>query len=438
MKRIKNRCVKHSFPEISKEHSAWERNWAGMLHLQRMKKSGEYDALRKKWEDPDRKGDQMGDYSYTGEKGLLRIVTNGLWTPMSFYQGEALTGEFIEIMNGFCASQGYIPRYETAVMSAELSGLAAGAYDVCADPVVASEERLASVNVTDTLMQDEYYLLVRREPVLKEVPRASLFIENMKGSIRRTFISEDRYKILLSGLRITILLSLAAGLAGTILGAGICFLRMRKNPYVSAFASLYIRVFRALPVVVLLLVLNYIVFRKSGLSSFWICAITFSIEFSAYSAEIFRSGIEAVPQGQFRAAMALGFGKMQTFLKVVLPQALIHFLPAYSGQFIATVKMTAVAGYISVVDLTKASDIIRSRTYEAFFPLFFTAAVYFLLCSFLVAFLRRLETKIHPRQRTVKKDILAALEAFHPDRIVNNRAGSSPGWYSSPLTCSPT
>ena len=389
-----------------------------MLHLQRMKKSGEYDALRKKWEDPDRKGDQMGDYSYTGEKGLLRIVTNGLWTPMSFYQGEALTGEFIEIMNGFCASQGYIPRYETAVMSAELSGLAAGAYDVCADPVVASEERLASVNVTDTLMQDEYYLLVRREPVLKEVPRASLFIENMK--------------------RITILLSLAAGLAGTILGAGICFLRMRKNPYVSAFASLYIRVFRALPVVVLLLVLNYIVFRKSGLSSFWICAITFSIEFSAYSAEIFRSGIEAVPQGQSRAAMALGFGKMQTFLKVVLPQALIHFLPAYSGQFIATVKMTAVAGYISVVDLTKASDIIRSRTYEAFFPLFFTAAVYFLLCSFLVAFLRRLETKIHPRQRTVKKDILAALEAFHPDRIVNNRAGSSPGWYSSPLTCSPT
>lgn len=89
------------------------------LYLQRMKKSGEYDALRKKWEDPDRKGDQMGDYSYTREKGILRIVTNGLWTPMSFYQGEALTGEFIEIMNGFCASQGYIPRYETAVMSAE-------------------------------------------------------------------------------------------------------------------------------------------------------------------------------------------------------------------------------------------------------------------------------------------------------------------------------
>ncbi len=170
--------------------------------------------------------------------------------------------------------------------------------------------------------------------------------------------------MIFSGLRVTILLSLVAGLAGTILGAGICFLRMRKNPYVSAFASLYIRVFRALPVVVLLLVLNYIVFRKSGLSSFWICAITFSIEFSAYSAEIFRSGIEAVPQGQSRAAMALGFGKMQTFLKVVLPQALIHFLPAYSGQFIATVKMTAVAGYISVVDLTKASDIIRSRTYE--------------------------------------------------------------------------
>ena len=194
---------------------------------------------------------------------------------------------------------------------------------------------------------------------------------------------------------------------------------MRRNPWPVAFASIYIQIFRSLPVVVLLLVLNYIVLRNSGLSAFWICAITFSIEFSAYCAEIFRGGISAVPPEQMRAATALGFSKMQAFRAVVWPQALVHFLPAYSGQFISTVKMTAVAGYIAVTDLTKASDIIRSRTYEAFFPLFFTSLVYFLICSLLVALLRMLNRKLHPEYRNVNKDVLEAVKAYRPNVLTD-------------------
>ena len=313
----------------------------------------------------------MGEYAFSGENGALRVATAGLWTPMSFYMGQTLTGEFIEIINGFCAAYGYTPQYATVTLTSGLAGLAAGTYDIYADSVTISEERLDTICITDALMTDDYYLLVKREPVMTEVPKASLFFRNIGASIRRTFITEERYKILLSGLGVTVMLSLIAGVLGTLLGVAVCYLRMRRNGYVRAFASLYIRIFRSLPVVVLLLVLNYIVLRNAGLSAFWICAITFSIEFSAYCSEIFRSGINAVPSGQARAATALGFGKLQTFQSVILPQAIIHFLPPYSGQFIATVKMTAVAGYISVIDLTKASDIIRSRTYEAFFPLFF-------------------------------------------------------------------
>ena len=384
------------------------------LYLADLKDSGEYDALRRKWEDPNRRGDVMGNYSFSGERGELRIVTGGLWTPMTFYQGETLTGEFIEIINGFCEKFGYIPRYETVAFSAELVGLAAGTYDICADSVTPSEERLESICVTDPLMEDEYYLYVRRESVLKTVPKAELFFKNMKDSIRRTFIAEDRYRILLSGLDVTLRLSVITGVLGTLLGAVICFLRQRRNPFVSAFGSLYVRIFRSLPVVVLLLVLNYVILRGSGLKAFWICVITFSIEFSAYCAEIFRAGINAVPTGQKRAATALGFAKLQTFRYVIWPQALVHFLPAYSGQFIATVKMTAVAGYISVIDLTKASDIIRSRTYEAFFPLLFTSLVYFVICALLVSFLNALEKKINPELRTVREDIAQAVAAYRP------------------------
>lgn len=382
-------------------------------YLTELKNSGEYDALRQKWEVQDRDKDVMGTYTFSGEKGELRIATNGQWTPMTFYQGETLTGEFIEIMNGFCAQEGYIPVFEDVTLSAELTGLATGTYDVAADAITYSDERLESIYITDPLMKDEYYLLVRREPAKKVVPKAFVFFKSIKDSFRRTIITEDRYKILLSGLGVTLGLSFFAGIFGTLLGAFICFLRLRKNPFVSAFASLYIRIFRSIPVVVLLLVFNYIVFRKSGLAAFWVCVITFSIEFSAYCSEIFRSGINAVLPGQSRAAVALGFGPMQTFRYVIWPQALVHFLPSYSGQFIATVKMTAVAGYIAVMDLTKASDIIRSRTYEAFFPLFLTSLVYFILSFLLVSLLRMAEQKIHPEHRLVDKETRAIVEAYH-------------------------
>ena len=383
-------------------------------YLKELKEGGEYDALRKKWEDPNRKGDVMGEYSFSGEKGELKIATGGEWTPMTFFQGETLTGEFVEIVNGFCAQAGYTPEFEVVTFSAELSGLASGTYDIVADAIVPTEERLETINVTDTLMKDEYYLYVKREPVIKTVPKASVFIENMKSSIRRTFISEDRYKMLISGLKITLLLSVVAGIFGTILGACICFMRTRKNQYIKAFAGLYIHIFRALPVVVLLLVLNYIVFKNSGVTAFWVCAITFSVEFSAYCSEIFRSGINAVPEGQSRAAKALGFSKIKSFRNVVWPQAMINILPAYSGQFISTVKMTAVAGYISIVDLTKASDLIRARTYEAFFPLLFTAAVYFVLCAILVWLLRMMEKRIDPSMRSVGGEILGIVESYKP------------------------
>ncbi|MBR3224586.1 MAG: ABC transporter permease subunit [Atopobiaceae bacterium] len=379
-----------------------------------LKSSGEYNKLKAKWEDKNRKSDAMGNYSFSGEKGQLKIATNGLWTPMTYFEGEKLTGLFIEILNRFCESRGYAPEYETVAKSAEMTGLASGTYDIVADSVTASPERLETINVTDPLMKDDYYIVVKRDPVLVEVPKAEQFWKDLQASFNRTFIAEGRYKILFSGLGVTIALSLIAGVFGTILGILICFLRTRKQPLLSAFASLYIRIFRALPVVVLLLVLNYLVLKDCGLEAFWVCAITFSIEFSAYCAEIFRSGINAVPEGQSKAAAALGFSRTKAFRKVVLPQALVHMLPTYSGQFIATVKMTAVAGYISVIDLTKASDIIRSRTYEAFFPLILTSIVYFVLCAALIALLRILERRCDPTRRRIKPQVVQIVETYQP------------------------
>ena len=160
----------------------------------------------------------------------------GLWTPMTFYQGENLTGFFIEIINAFCMANGYTPQFETASFTAELTGVSTGVYDICADSISYTEERAEHMCITDVVMQDPYYIVVRREPAFKTVPKASVFFKNMKESFQRTFLTENRYRILLSGLRVTLLLSLLSGVFGTILGAGICYLRTRKHPATAAFA----------------------------------------------------------------------------------------------------------------------------------------------------------------------------------------------------------
>ncbi len=390
------------------------------IYLREIKKNGEYDRLRAKWEDPDREGDVMEEYEFSGDNGTLKVATGGFWTPMTFYAGETLTGEFIEIVNGFCAANGYIPEFEAIAFSAEIMGLASGEYDLVADSVSITPTRQQTVNITEALMEDSYYLLVKAKPAMVTVPKYKVFVEKIKNSAYNTFIEEDRYKLLWNGLCVTISLALGAGFFGTILGAAICFLRMKGNRIAEAFASLYVRIFRGIPVMVLLLVLYYIVFKNSNMQAYLVSMIAFSIDFAAYTSEIFRSGIEAVPAGQARAAKALGFTPFGTFSKVVWPQALIHILPVYSGQFISMVKLTSVAGSISVIDLTKASEIIRSRTYEAFFPLFLTATVYILLSALLMVLLRVVEKRIDPALKPVRREISEAVENF--DQIRETRA----------------
>ncbi|MEG1193685.1 MAG: ABC transporter permease subunit, partial [Clostridia bacterium] len=126
--------------------------------------------------------------------------------------------------------------------------------------------------------------------------------------------------------------------------------------------------------------------------------------FGVYVSEMMRTGIDAVDKGQIEAAHALGFTRMRTFRKITFPQAARHFLPVFKGEFISMVKMTSVVGYIAIQDLTKVSDIIRSRTLEAFFPLIATAVLYFLVANLLTVLLSWLEVSLDPkrRSRTVK------------------------------------
>ena len=363
--------------------------------LEKLETSGEYRLIVNKWINMPEDGDSSLNYTFSGENGILHVCTPGTWFPMTFFKGDQPTGMFVDLVDRFCLEYGYEPKYECVDYPTQVAGIATGAYDIMADTLFITPERLEQLNITDSVIRSYMYIVERTDAETVTASKAEILAKNLSNGFRINFINDERWKMVLSGVLATILLSLLSGVIGTILGAVICRMRMSRNAAVTAFAQLYVKAVQGIPILVLLMVLYYLIFNNDKISAFAICVIGFSLDFAAYVSEIFRSGIEAVPPGQARAAKALGFTPVHGFVKVVLPQAMQHILPVYSGQLVSMVKLTSVAGYISVMELTKVTDIIRSRTYDAFFPLLTAALIYFLLSNLLILIMKLISGKIN-------------------------------------------
>ncbi len=226
-------------------------------------------------------------------------------------------------------------------------------------------------------------------------------MQGLSESIYSNLLYEDRWLMMADGLLNTVKVSLWAILFATLLGGILCAIRMNSRNWARGCVRLYVDLMRAIPLLVLLLLLFYVILADVALSPLWIAIVCFTLYFSAYFCEIFRSGIEGVNRGQWEAGLALGLNPWRTFMKVIMPQALKKIIPVYKGQMITLVKSTSIIGYVAVVDLTKAGDLIRSRTFDAFFPLLLVAAVYLLLTLVLGALLDLLERRITPKSRQI-------------------------------------
>jgi len=228
---------------------------------------------------------------------------------------------------------------------------------------------------------------------------SSSFFSGLVNSFYSNIIQENRYLLIWDGLKTTVIISLFAMLFGTGLGALICFMRMSKRTVLNLPARVYINVLRGIPVLVLLMLIFYVVFASVDINPVLVAIIAFGMNFAAYVSEIFRVGIKGIDKGQTEAAIAMGFSKLKTFRYIVLPQTVPRILPVYKNEFIALVKMTSIVGYIAVQDLTKAGDIIRSRTFDAFFPLIITAILYFVISWVLIQSLDYLEQITDPKYK---------------------------------------
>ena len=381
-----------------------------------LKENGTMAEIFQLWKNADTAPDHVDPLPESGQaRGTIHAVSSLDWMPMVYEKNGNPCGIFIDLLYRFCAWAGYELEIDYVNVGTLEAGFNAGKYDLMAYGMTYREEALDRMYFTEPIYEEPVYIMIhkdnyaytqtgREENPENPVSGAEAFFTNLKASFTRTFLTENRWKSILSGMGVTVALSALTAVFGTLLGILICALRISRRPFLTAFARIYIKAVQGVPILVLLLILYYIVFVRTPLTAFWVSVIGFSVDFSAYASETFRSGLEAVPPGQERAARALGFSRAKAFLQVVIPQAVIHILPVYIGQLVSMVKQTSVAGYISVTDLTRVSDIIRSRTYEAFFPLFLTAAIYFVLAWLLTSALKLLERRIDPlyRRRTIR------------------------------------
>ena len=209
-------------------------------------------------------------------------------------------------------------------------------------------------------------------------------MQELQDILYKTFIYDDRYLFFLEGLKFTLIIAFFSILLGLFLGILTSIIRdyyreTKKLKILSKICDIYVYVIRGTPTILQLMILYYVVFKTSTLSPIVVGTIAFGINSGAYVSEIFRAGFEGIDKGQREASKTLGLNYIRTMRYVIFPQALAKIFPALGNEVITLVKETSIAGYIGIVELIKAADIISSRTYDYFFPLVVSAIVYLLL-----------------------------------------------------------
>lgn len=225
------------------------------------------------------------------------------------------------------------------------------------------------------------------------------FFIGIGESIYQTIIYDNRYKFILEGLFNTLIIALFSVIIGVLIGIIVALIRHNydrnnKMKLLNFIAKSYVDIIRGTPVILQLMIIYYVIFKSIDISVILVGILAFGINSGAYVSEIIRAGIQSIPNGQTEAGYALGLKHNQVMGYIILPQAIRNVLPALGNEFITLIKETSVGAYIGIIELTKASDIIASRTYDYFFPLIIVAIIYLLITFTLSKGVQKLERKL--------------------------------------------
>ncbi len=364
--------------------------------LKKIQSDGTYDEIVSVWFGDDEAKKVVDDSGLTGENGSLKMVTTATMQPFSYIKDGKNVGLEIDLVTRFCREYGYSLSIDSAEFASLIPGITSGMYNLAAGNIMITAERAESVNFSDVYYTADAVAVVRNEA--EPVEAVPGLFESIAESFEKNFIREDRWKMILDGIGTTCLITVMSTLFGTILAFLICMFRRTGSALANAISNIYVKLLQGTPMVVLLMILYYVILGKSGLDAVWVAIIGFSLNVGAYVSEIMRSGIESIDGGQREAALALGYSENQAFFRFIFPQAAVRFLPVYKQEIVSLLKGTSIVGYIAIQDLTKMSDIIRSRTYEAFFPLIVTAIIYFILAWIISIILKYVLKAVSPKR----------------------------------------
>lgn len=350
--------------------------------LNEMKEDGTLEQLTNDWTQNSATKEPF-DYKTLKGTRTIKLATSAILEPFEFHKDGLVTGLSIDLIEKYCMDRGYALEVEDIEFGGIVAALASGKYDMATASITPTEERKKSIKFSDIYLRNNIVMAIKGDDVTDE----KSFLETIKDSLYRNFIEENRYELIIDGILTTLEITIFSAILGTLLAFGICIFRRSDSTLADTICKGYVKLFQGTPIIVVLMVFFYVVFSKSKISGVVVAIIAFSLNEAAYISEMMRSGIESVDKGQREAALTLGFSERQAFYNYIFPQAISKIIPVYKGEIIALLKGTSVVGYIAVQDLTKMGDIIRSRTYEAFFPLIVIAIIYFLLSWILARFI---------------------------------------------------
>ena len=374
--------------------------------IKEIKSNGVYDEIQKTWfegSEEERKAPDIDQLP--GPNGKLRMAADVSMVPFVFVKDGKPAGVDIDTVYRFCKEYGYSLEIAPMDFAGILPAITSGKCDFACSGIAYTAERAESVYYAEPSYEGGSVIAVLKAPDAADTG----FWASLMSSFEKTFIREKRWELFLTGTLNTILITLLAMVFGTVLGFVIYLLCRGDRKVANVITGMCIWLVQGMPIVVLLMILYYIIFGSINLDGLWVSVIGFTLVFGASMFGMIRSGTEAVGKGQLEAAYALGYSDRKTFFRIILPQAAQHFMPAYKGEVVSLIKGTAIVGYIAVLDLTKMADIVRSRTYEAFFPLIAVTVIYFLISGVFKLIVSVFARQFNPKRRT-KEQILKGVK----------------------------
>lgn len=328
--------------------------------------------------------------------GKLVMATNAEFEPYEYREDGKIVGIDVEMATAVADKLGMELEIQDMQFDSIITAVQSGKADMGVAGMTVTEDRLKNINFSDPYTTATQVIIVRNGK------SATAF--DLSESIKNNFITDARWKYMANGLLTTIQITFFAVIIGIVLGFIIAIIRSScdmtgKAKLINWIMKAYLTIIRGTPAMIQLLIIYYVIFAATNINKVLVATIAFGLNSSAYIAEIVRSGIMSIDPGQFEAGRSLGFTYVQTMRYFILPQAFKNVLPALGNEFIVLLKETSISGYIGIMDLTRGGDFIRSRTYEAFFPLITVALIYLIIVVGLSTMVGRLERRLKNDER---------------------------------------